>query len=766
MSTGRHPDMRERYRRAEAMLHRNVKSLVFNLETQVRWLPDSTAFWYRSESALGQRFMLVDAEDGHQREAFDHRMVARALSAVLGREVEPRQLPFEAFEYAADGSRIAFEVGDGSWECGLDGSSLRERAVRAPGIRSGNVSPSGRYEARVDAGDLVLVDHVEGTSASLTSDAEAACGYGSSPEGRNSAVTDRLGNQNVVPRVLWSPDERYLLTHRLDERRVGTMHLWQGAPQDGSLRPRIHSYRQALPGDSELPLAHLVVFETGTGRRADLSWAPLESSFLTPIELGHAWWASGGDAVFFLHWDRDRRSVRLVSADPVTGACAVLVEEESETPIDLNALYYGRPNVWISRDHQEIIWYSARSGWGHLYLLDGQGHPIRQLTGGEWLVTDLVRVDEDTRTAFFMGTGREVSRDPYYHHLYAVGLDGGVPLLLTPEDEEHGEWPPWVDFSPDGRYFVDRSSRIDQPPRTVLRKSSGELVVRVAEADVSPLLATGWRYPERFTAKASDGESDLHGMIVLPHDFDPAKKYPVVESIYAGPQATRTPRGFTDVVGESTRCLADLGFVVFTVDGRGTPGRSRAFLDDQYGKDGTAGNLADHVAVLAQLAEARPYLDLDRVGIYGHSAGAYAAVRAMLEYPDLYRVGVASSGNHDQALTNVTWGERWVGPFQGPGWDAQANRTLARNLRGRLLLVTGDVDDNVNPAATIQLVDALVEANRDFDLLVLPNRNHDYAATWGTWYEDPYFTRRRWDYFVEHLMGEQPPSVYQVGGLG
>ena len=363
-----------------------------------------------------------------------------------------------------------------------------------------------------------------------------------------------------------------------------------------------------------------------------------------------------------------------------------------------------------------------------------------------------------------MGAGREASRDPYYHHLHAVSLDGGAPRLLTPEDAEHGEWPPWVDFSPDGRYFVDRFSRIDQPPRTVLRKSSGELVARIVEADVSPLLASGWRYPERFTAKASDGETVLHGMIVLPHDFDPADKYPVVESIYPGPQATRTPRGFTDVVGESTRCLADLGFVVFTVDGPGTPGRSKAFLDAQYGRAWPAG-LADHVAVLAQLAETRPYMDLGRVGIYGHSAGAYAAVRAMLEYPDLYRVGVASAGNHDQALTNVTWGERWVGPYAGPGWDTQANRTLAGNLRGKLLLVTGDLDDNVNPAATLQLVDALVDANRDFDLLVLPNRNHDFAATWGTWHEDPYFTRRRWDYFVEHLMGEQPPSGYQVGGL-
>ncbi|MDE0643189.1 MAG: DPP IV N-terminal domain-containing protein [bacterium] len=757
--------MRERYRRAEAMLYRNVKSLVFNLETPVRWLPDSTAFWYRSESASGYRFLLVDAETGRQRKAFGHRMVAHALSVALGREVEPRRLPFETFEYVADSARIRFEVGDVRWECGLDGSSLQERRDPGLGKEPGNVSPSGRYEVtRTVGGDLVLVDQVEGRSLILSDDAEAAYGYGSSPEGRNSAVTDRMGNRTITPRVLWSPDERHLLSHRLDERRVGTMHLWQGAPPDGSLRPRLHSYRQALPGDAELPLAHLVAFETDTGRRTDLSWSPLESPFLTPIELGNAWWSAGSDTVFFLDWDRDRRSVRLVSADPATGGCVVLVEEENETPIDLNALYYGRPNVWVGTDHQEIIWYSARSGWGHLFLLDGGGDPIRQLTSGDWLVTDLLRVDEETRTAYLMGTGREPSRDPYYHHLYAVSLDGGMPCLLTPEDAEHGEWPPWVDFSPDGRYFVDRFSRIDQPPQTVLRKSSGELVAKVTEADVSPLIAVGWRYPERFSAKASDGETDLYGMIVLPYDFDPTEKYPVVESVYPGPQATRTPRGFTDVVGESTRCLAELGFVVFALDGSGTPGRSRAFLDASYRWQGRAGGVADHAAVLEQLAETRPYIDLDRVGIYGHSAGAYSTVRAMLEYPDLYRVGVASSGNHDQALTNVTWGERWVGPFPGPGWDTQANRTLARNLQGKLLLVTGDLDDNVNPASTLQLVDALIKANRDFDLLVLPNRNHDYAATWGTWNEDPYFTRRRWDYFVEHLLGEKPPQAYQVGG--
>ena len=766
MNSPPEPGMRERYRRAEQMLYRNVKSLVFNLETPVHWLPDSSAFWYRSESASGQRFMLVDAPTGNQNEAFDHRGVAAALTRALGREVDPSALPFETFAFISRGARIEVDVDDRRWECGLDGSELAAQTESVSEDGRGSASPSGRYEARTDdAGNLVLVDHVKGSSAALTDDAEPAYGYGSSPEGRNTAVTDRLGEREVPPRVLWSPDERYLLTHRLDERRVGMLHLLQGAPE-GSLRPRVHSYRQALPGDAELPLAQLMVFELDTARRTDLRWPPLASPFLTPTELNHTWWASGSDAVLFLDWARDRRSARLVSADPSTGGCTVMVEEGSETPIDLNAVYYGPPNVWVSGDRQEIIWYSARSGWGHLYLLDGGGHPIRQLTGGEWVVTDLVRVDEETRTAFFMGAGREPSRDPYYHHLYAVSLDGGDPVLLTPEDAEHGEWPPYVEFSPDGRYFVDRFSRIDQPPRTVLRKSTGELVAEVTETDVSALLATGWRYPERFTAKAADGETDLWGMIVLPHDFDPARKYPVIESIYPGPQATRTPRAFTDLVGEGTRCLADLGFVVFTVDGRGTPGRSKAFLDAGYGRSGGAGVLADHVASLTQLAEERPYMDLDRVGIYGHSAGGYAAVKAMLEYPEVYRVGVASAGNHDQALTNVTWGERWIGSLPGPGWDAQANRTLAHNLRGKLLLVTGDLDDNVNPASTMQLVDALVAANRDFDLLVLPNRNHDFAGTWGTWNEDPYFTRRRWDYFVEHLLGERPPRGYQVRGPG
>ncbi|MDE0231901.1 MAG: DPP IV N-terminal domain-containing protein [bacterium] len=759
------PGMRERYRRAEQMLYRNVKSLVFNLETAVHWLPDSSGFWYRSESASGQRFMLVDAATGRQQEAFDHRGVAQALTEALGREVRPSGLPVETFEFTSRGSRIRFEVDGRKWECGLDGSELAALPDSSPTDGRGSLSPSGRYEARIDVGDLVLVDRANGFSTALTNDAQPSYGYGSPTEGRNSAVTDRLRGRQVPPRVAWSPDERYLLTHRLDERRVEMLHLLQGAPE-GSLRPRVHSYRQALPGDAELPLAQLVVFDVETARRTDLGWRPLASPFLTPIELNHIWWASGSHAVFFLDWARDRRSVRLVSADPSTGECTVLVEETSDTPIDLNAFYYGPPNVWVGRDRQEIIWYSTGSGWGHLYLLDGRGDPIRQLTAGEWVVTDLVRVDEETRTAFFMGTGVEPSRDPYYHHLYAVSLDGGTPVLLTPEDAEHGEWPPWVDFSPDGRYFVDRYSRIDQPPRTVLRRSTGELVAPVAETDVSELLSTGRRYPERFTAKASDGQTDLWGMIVLPRDFDPSRKYPVIESIYPGPQATRTPRAFTDVVGEGTRCLADLGFVVFTVDGRGTPGRSKAFLDAGYGRSGEAGVLADHVAALNQLAEERPYLDLDRVGIYGHSAGGYAAVRAMLEYPEVYRVGVASAGNHDQRLTNVTWGERWIGPLPGPGWDTQANKSLAHNLRGKLLLVTGDLDDNVNPASTMQLVAALIAANRDFDLLVLPNRNHDFAGTWGTWSEDPYFTRRRWDYFVEHLLGEPPPRGYRVGTLG
>ncbi|MXX01443.1 MAG: hypothetical protein F4Z79_07485, partial [Acidimicrobiia bacterium] len=288
MNTTPESGMRERYLRAEAMLHRNVKSLVFNLETPVSWLPDSSAFWYRSEWASGQRFMLVEAATGRQWEAFDHRGVARVLSGALGRDIRPDGLPFGTIEFTSRSSRIRFEFDGQRWECGFDGSGLAALPDIAPTGGQGSLSPSGRYEARIDAGNLVLVDHLKGSSTALTDDAEPAHGYGKSPEGRNSAVTDRLRNREVPPRVAWSPDERYLLTHLLDERRVDMLHLLHGAPE-GSLRPRVHSYRQALPGDTELPLAQMVVFELVTGRSTDLRRRPLPSPFLTPIELDHVW---------------------------------------------------------------------------------------------------------------------------------------------------------------------------------------------------------------------------------------------------------------------------------------------------------------------------------------------------------------------------------------------------------------------------------------------------------------------------------------------
>jgi dipeptidyl aminopeptidase/acylaminoacyl peptidase len=385
-------------------------------------------------------------------------------------------------------------------------------------------------------------------------------------------------------------------------------------------------------------------------------------------------------------------------------------------------------------------------------------------------VRDVVRVDQEARTLYFTAGGREPGRDPYYRHLYRVQLDGAGLELLTPEDAEHA-----VSLSPSGAYLVDSYSRLDQPPVTVLRAADGRLVLELETADVSGLLARGWRYPERFHVKARDGVTDLYGSIIRPTSYEPTKRYPVLDAIYPGPQTIRTPKAFPEPTAGfwQDQALAELGFIVVTIDGLGTPWRSRAFHDVAAGASfGEAGGLIDHVVGLKQLGARDPSLDLDRVGIYGHSGGGYASARALLTFPDFYKVAVSSAGNHDQRSYTADWGERYIGLPDGDNYQRAANARLAGNLKGKLLLVYGDMDDNVHAAMTLQLVDALIAANRDFDLLVLPNHNHlffDLRKGLDRYREERsvrgisrYFVRRRWDYFVRHLLGKEPPAGYAI----
>ena len=413
-------------------------------------------------------------------------------------------------------------------------------------------------------------------------------------------------------------------------------------------------------------------------------------------------------------------------------------------------------NWQVFFDTGEVLWYSERSNWGHLYLYDlSTGELKHQITDGDWIVRQVRRTDRDARMLYFTGSGRD-GADPYFQYLYRVSMDGGQPELLTPEEANHS-----VSFSPGGNYLLDTWSRPDVPQKHAVRNLDGSIAVDVGEADISELLATGWQPPEPFSVKARDNETDLHGLLYKPSSFDPSRRYPVLNYLYPGPQSGSVgTRSFTPARGDK-QALAELGFIVVEVDAMGTPGRSKSFHDAYYGNMGDNG-IPDQITTIRQLGAQNPWMDLDRVGIWGHSGGGFASTGAILRYPEFYKVAVSGAGNHDNRNYEDDWGEKWQGllevnPDGTTNYDNQSNILLAENLEGKLLLAHGLMDDNVPASNTLLLVEALVAANKDFDLVVFPNESHGFGQG------RTYWMRRRWDYFVEHLLGVPPPKEYEFG---
>jgi dipeptidyl aminopeptidase/acylaminoacyl peptidase len=514
----------------------------------------------------------------------------------------------------------------------------------------------------------------------------------------------------------------------------------------------------ALPGDS--------IFEKGTRYLIDV--ATKTSKPITPASVFSIGFGRGGgtwsdDSRSFTYGDLTRadKVASLYRVDVATGTRRRLAFDSSETYVDQTAFHVfpgGRGTMGMSE----------RDGWKHLYLFDTTGTIQRQLTEGPWLVAEVLRVDNATGTIYFTGQGRGETRNPYFSKGYRVKLDGSPVELLTSEDAEHT-----VRVAPGGKFIVDTYSRIDQPPVTVLRSGDGRVLKTLEKADASALYATGYRPPEPFTVKARDGVTDLYGMIWKPNHFDSTKSYPVIDNIYPGPQLTTGPKGFVPnnaanplSAGYSqysqAKALAELGFIVVNLDAMGTTHRSKAFRETWYANMGDNG-LPDHIAGLKQLASTRPYMDLTRVGIYGISGGGFASTDAILRHPDFFHVAVSTAGNHDNRSYNMHWGEKYTGVLvrdtlrKTDNFESQANLTMAANLRGKLLLIHGDMDDNVSPVNTLRLADALIKAGKVFDMMIIPDGGH-------MMYFMPYVHRLHWDYFVRHLRGEEPPSQYVIAG--
>jgi dipeptidyl-peptidase 4 len=737
------------YERAERFLAPSVNPLVLRADVRPQWL-DGERFWYRNRIADGHEFVIVDPAAGTRERAFDHERLALALREATGVDYDPMDLPIQALRPTEDGRGLGFELDRRRWECDVIEYTCPRPASAVERIENAVLSPDGSRAVFRRDHDLWVRDMATGEERRLTRDGVERYGYATDNEGWRRS--DR-------PAVRWSPDSRSVATYRLDERGVGDMALWEMV--EG--RPRLHVWPYALPGDTVVPLYERLIIDVVDGRVVRLQ-SPRDhqrTSSCCGMMRGDAWgdaeWSADSRWHAFTSVSRDYRTATLRLADPRTGAVRDLLTETLEPFFEGSAAGRGGPNWRVLHQRGEFLWTSPRSDWTHMYLYDlATGQQKRALTAGEWNVIDVMHVDEPGGWVYFTGAGREADRDPYFRHLYRVSLAGGEPELLTPEDADHV-----VTMSPTGAYFVDSYSTVDSPPVTVVRRADGSRILTAEEADVSQLLATGWRPPVPFTALARDGATVIHGIKFLPSDFDESRSYPVINHIYPGPQVGSVgPRTFAASRRGNAQALAELGFVVVQIDALGTPMRSAGFHSYYYG-DLADNGLPDQMAAMRQLAERHPYIDLSRVGIYGHSGGGFATAAALLLHPEFFHVGVSSAGNLDNRTYTYYWGEKWQGPLVEleDGTDTYTNQSLhllAENLQGRLLLAYGTMDANVHPNGVQLLVNELIRHNKDFDLVVMPNRGHGFA-------NEPYFVRKTWDHFVRYLADMEPPREFPLG---
>ena len=693
----------EDYARAEKMLGYNTAPLVDRYGVRPTFL-DNGQLWYRVLTPTGTEYVLINPVDGSRR-------TASTLEKL-----------------------------------GLPNAKTGGGFGRRGGGGNGVVSPDGKRTAYIKDYNLWVKDIATGKETQLTTDGVKDFGY----------ATDNAGWVHSDRAILvWSPDSKKIATFQQDQRGTGDMYL----VSTNVGHPRLEAWKYPLPGDPVVTTIQRVIIDVDDPKVIRLKMAPDQhrSTQCDDVSCDGGWsdvyWSPDAKTLAFVSTSRDHKKENLRIADAANGNIRDVYEETTATQFESGQ---GEVNWRYLPASNEFLWFTERDGWGHLYLYDlATGKLKNQITKGDFAVWRVLKVDEKNRVIYFLAGGREEGVDPYFGQFYSVGFDGKKLSRLTPENANHD-----ISLAPNGNYFVDTYSTPDTPPVSVLRDMTGKSIANLEKTDISRLTATGWKPPTRITVKARDGVTDLYGLMYRPTNLDPNKKYPIIDYIYPGPQGGSVgSRSFSPSRGDN-QALAELGFIVMQVDGTCNPLRSKKFHDSCYGNmaDNT---LPDQVAAIKQLAAKYPYIDLDRVGIWGHSGGGFATAAAMFRYPDFFKVGISESGNHDNREYEDDWGERYIGletkdASGKSNYEDQANQNYAKNLKGHLLLAHGTMDDNVPPYNTLLVVDALIKANKDFDLLLIPNAHHGYGPA------SSYMMRRRWDYFVRYLQGGVPPKEYEL----
>ncbi|APU67317.1 S9 family peptidase [Christiangramia flava] len=719
----------EDYQRAEAIdtLYRNK---VFNNPSEFHWLNDKE-FWYRNNAETGTQYILVNAESKTKKAFFDHSLMAGNLSAALQKNINEKEMDLS--EFKIEENQLIFQNDSLKFKMDLQSKQVlvtdtikRERRSREYWGRRNRedegkpvLSPDGRYEAFIKNANV----------------------YIRQPDSEEEFQLSYDGNEGFFysPNMLWSPDSKKLMAYKVRPGKEHKIYFVESSPED-QLQPKLQSRDYLKPGD-EMDFRSPQLFKVSEKRHLPVA----TDLFLSQFGLYNFKWEEDNSAFTFEFNQRGHQVYRVIKVDAENGNAAAIIDESSPTFID----YSGKKFRHDVPGKTEIIWASERDGYNHLYLYNSQTGKVKnQITSGEWPVREVIAVDNENRKIYFTASGMDEDQDPYLLHYCSIDFDGRNFTRLTSENGNHQ-----VSFSPDKTYYIDQFSRVDLAPEAVLKKTkSQKIVMELEKASIKALENTGWKMPEVFTTAGRDGETDIWGIIVRPTNFDPNKKYPVIEYIYAGPHSSFVPKSFHSNFWAMSS-LAELGFIVVQIDGMGTSNRSKAFHDVCWQNLKDAG-FPDRKIWIKEAAKKYPYMDAERVGIRGTSAGGQSAGGALVFNSDFYDVAVASCGCHDNRMDKIWWNEQWMGYPVGPQYAASSNVEHADQLQGNLMLIVGEVDDNVDPASTMQFADALIKAGKDFELVVLPGENHTSGGEFGE--------RKRRDFFVKHLLHVDPPSWDQI----
>jgi dipeptidyl aminopeptidase/acylaminoacyl peptidase len=717
----------EIYRRADD-LGKNTVDKVYYGNVHPVWIGKTNCFFYENLTPGGTEYMIVDAEKLTKKKAFNQERFATAFEAAAGKKFEPGKLPLRNIVFSDKLGSFAFTYDSYNWICNLrDYSILKRDKVPERNRRNGwdwgfrdeltndsTESPDKKWIAYIKNYNVYIRLKNDKKEYQLSYDGALGEYYSSF--------------------MKWSPDSRKLEAYRVKPAEKHMIHYIESSPED-QLQPRHYSYEYQKPGDA-IPQKYPQLFDVESKMHIKVSDTQIPNQY----SINEIKWSRDSRYFTFEYNKRGHQVYQVIKVDAASGRSEVVINETSPTFID----YSGKRYRYDAEETDEIIWASERDGWNHLYLYDsGTGTIKNQITKGEWVIRDVAYVDEKNRQILFQASGMEEG-DPYFIYYYRINFNGTDLVRLTEGEGTHD-----ASFSPDRKYLVDTWSTIAKPPVTVLRKTDdGSQLMVIEKADITRLLETGIKLPEVFLAKGRDSVTDIWGIIIRPTDFDPAKKYPVIEEIYAGPHDSFVPKSFRPVA-TSMHQLAELGFIVVKIDGMGTSNRSKAFHDVCWKNIKDAG-FPDRILWIKAAAEKYPYMDLERVGIYGTSAGGQSAAGALLFHPEFYKVAVASCGCHDNRMDKMWWNEQWMGWPVGEEYAMSSNVDNAWRLKGKLLLINGELDNNVDPTSTMQVVNALIKANKEFEYVFLPGAKHTSGGVYGE--------RKRRDFFVKNLLGIEPPD--------